>query len=128
MMPRMPVALLAAAMLALAGCAASGDGEGGRSGEVTGVVLAAPACPVVRVDEPCPPRPVAGALVEAFEGDDLRGTTRTGNDGSFRLELPHGSYLVTATNTGGLATTASEAVMVSDTPVELELVVDSGIR
>jgi hypothetical protein len=48
--------------------------------------------------------------------------------GAFSLTLPDGSYIIRATNTGGYASTASEQVLVSDQPVRITLVVDSGIR
>jgi hypothetical protein len=49
-------------------------------------------------------------------------------EGAFSLTLPEGRYVIQATNVGGYASTASEPVVVSDTPVHITLIVDSGIR
>jgi hypothetical protein len=100
-----------------------------RSGTLEGTVLSAPSCPVERVGSPCPPRPVAGATVEAYRGSHGVAQTATGRSGGFLLRLPAGSYLVRATNVGGYRSTAATQVTVSaDRPVSVTLTVDSGIR
>jgi hypothetical protein len=118
-------ALAAAALLS--GCGSPG-GAGGPEGVVTGRVLAAPSCPVQRVDETCPPRPVPGALVIAFIGSHPRRSTISDQSGTFRLTLSVGRYLIRATSPGGYASTAAEDVNVSTVPVDITLTVDSGIR
>ncbi len=120
------LAALAAAAL-LSGCASRG-GAGGSSGVVTGRVLAAPSCPVQRIDEPCPPLPVAGALVIALIGNQRRGSTTSDRTGAFQLTLPAGQYLIRATNPGGYPSAAAEEVTISTVPVHITLTVDSGIR
>jgi hypothetical protein len=117
---RASLAAVAAALL-LCGC-------GSHSGEVSGKVLAGPACPVERVGEECPPRPVSGAEVVALEGDAIRGSTLTDSSGAFHLTLPDGRYVIRATNAGGYASTATEQVVISEAPVSVTLIVDSGIR
>ncbi|MDQ0075561.1 carboxypeptidase regulatory-like domain-containing protein [Arthrobacter oryzae] len=99
-----------------------------QSGRVTGYVLTAPVCPVERVGQQCPPRPVSRAAVVALSGEAVRGSTLTDMEGAFSLTLPEGRYVIQATNVGGYASTASEPVVVSDTPVHITLIVDSGIR
>ncbi len=117
---------LLAAVLGLCGCASqSGTGH---SGVVTGFVLTAPACPVERIGQECPPRPVSGAAVVALDGDAVRGSTLTDSTGAFHLRLLEGRYVIRASNVGGYASTAAEQVVISDIPVQLTLVVDSGIR
>lgn len=116
-------ALLAAAVLLLCGC-----GNVSHSGEVSGKVLAGPACPVERVGEECPPRPVSGADVVALDGGAIRGSTLTDGSGAFHLTLPDGRYVIRATNAGGYASTATEEVVISNNPVTVTLIVDSGIR
>jgi len=91
-------------------------------------VLAVPSCPVERVGQPCPPRPVPDAVVIAVVGDEQRGKTTSDQRGQFRLVLPPGRYTIRATNPGGYASTASEEVTVSTTTVQITLTVDSGIR
>jgi Carboxypeptidase regulatory-like domain len=119
---------LLAAVLWLCGCADRFGPVTGHSGIVTGLVLTAPACPVERVDQECPPRPVSGAAVVAADGEAVRGSTLTDSAGAFHLTLPDGRYVIRATNVGGDASTACEPVAISDTPVHITLVVDSGIR
>jgi hypothetical protein len=122
---RVLTALAATALLF--GCG-SGGGAGGAAGMVTGRVLAAPSCPVQRVDESCPPRPVPGAQVIALIGGHPRGSTTSDQTGDFRLTLPVGRYLIRATSPGGYASTAAEEVNVSTVPADITLIVDSGIR
>lgn len=100
----------------------------GHSGVVTGFVLTAPVCPVERIGQECQPRPVSGAAVVALDGDAVRGSTHTDSTGAFHLTLPGGRYVIRATNVGGYASTATELVGISDRPVHITLVVDSGIR
>lgn len=126
-MNRCVVAMLAA-VLWLSGCAGLGDSDTGHTGVVTGVVLTAPVCPVERVGQECPPRPVAGAAVVALDGEAVRGSTQIDGTGAFRLTLPDGKYVIKASNVGGYVSTATETVVISETPVQITLVVDSGIR
>jgi hypothetical protein len=120
--------LLATATLLLCGCTDESRQMTGHSGLVTGYVLTAPACPVERVGQHCPPRPVSRAAVVALDGNRVRGSTLTDTAGAFSLTLPDGPYVMKATNVGGYASTASEPVVVSDSPVHITLIVDSGIR
>ncbi|MBT2522484.1 carboxypeptidase regulatory-like domain-containing protein [Arthrobacter sp. ISL-28] len=122
------LALLTAATLLLCGCTYESGQVTGHSGQVTGYVLTAPVCPVEQVGKECPPRPVSKAAVVALEGDSVRGSTHTDTAGAFSLTLPDGRYVIKATNVGAYASTASEAVVVSNNPVHITLIVDSGIR
>lgn len=124
---RFLVALLAAALW-LCGCAGPGGSDAGHTGVVTGVVLTAPVCPVERVGQECPPRPVSGAAVVALDGDAVRGSTRTDGTGAFHLTLPDGRYVIKASNIGGYLSTATQPVVISEIPAHVTLVVDSGIR
>jgi hypothetical protein len=126
-MARFDLTLLALAGLLLCGCTGSGQ-VAGHSGLVTGYVLTGPVCPVERVGHECPPRPVSGAAVVALDGDAIRGSASTDTAGAFSLTLPDGRYVIKATNVGGYASTATEDVVISDNPVHITLIVDSGIR
>jgi hypothetical protein len=128
-MPSLRWISAAAAVGLLAACGSSADGgASSASGAVTGVVYAAPSCPVQPVDSPCPRLPVAGAEVVAFQSQHRRASTHTGNDGRFRLDLAYGHYTIRATNVGGYGSTTTTEVDISATPVSIELTVDSGIR
>jgi len=118
------LAVSAAFSMLLCGCAGSGDAPG----LVTGQVLAAPSCPVERVGQECPPRPVSGASVVAVDGTSVRGSTLTDSAGAFQLTLPYGHYEIRATNVGGYTSTDSAQVSISRVPVRITLLLDSGIR
>lgn len=124
---RFDLILLAVAGLLLSACTESGPVTG-HSGLVTGYVLTAPVCPVERVGHECPPRPVSGAAVVALDGDAVRGSASTDTAGAFSLTLPDGRCVIEATNVGGYASTATKDVVISDNPVHITLIVDSGIR
>jgi hypothetical protein len=126
-MARFDLTLLAVAGLLLCACTESGQVTG-HQGLVTGHVLTAPVCPVERVGQECPPRPVSGAAVIALDGDAVRGSTLTDTAGAFSLTLPDGRYVIRATNVGGYASTADKPVVIADDPVHIRRIVDSGIR
>lgn len=128
MVARFGPILLAAVILLLCGCTNESRQVTRHSRLVTGDVLTAPVCPVERVGQECPPRPVSGAAVVALRGDSVRASARTDTSGAFSLTLPDGRYVIRATNVGDYASTASESVVVSDNPVHITLIVDSGIR
>lgn len=90
--------LLAVGSLLLAECGTSTD-PSTRGGPATGVVIgrvtAGPTCPVERVGHACPPRPVV-AEVQASAAGRIVASTHSGADGSYRLELPGGTYTVVA--------------------------------
>jgi hypothetical protein len=133
-------------VLVLAGCATASPGPGGTSSgppaggtssspspgpsgyAITGVVTAEPGCPgPQRGGTPCPPRPVAGARVELAKGGAIVETQTADGAGRFQFIVAPGSYRVTAHNVG-LASQASQDVTVTADPVDLKLVVDSGLR
>lgn len=124
---RIAVTLSAAAIVLMSGCADNRN-TSGHSGVVTGRILTAPTCPVQRVGQECPPRPVPGSAVVAVEGAAIRASTHTDSAGTFHLTLPYGRYVITATNVGGYPSTAAENVYVSGAPVQITLFLDSGIR
>jgi hypothetical protein len=122
-------------VLVLAGCATSSPGSSASpfsptptGTAITGTVTAEPGCPgPQRADTQCPPRPVAGARVELEKGGAVVATTTADSAGRFRFAVAAGSYRVTAHNVG-FASQASKDVTVTAGPVDLKLVVDSGLR
>src|SRR5438309_9747403 len=67
----------------------------GGSG-VEGTVSASPTCPVERVDQPCPPRPVE-TDVRVMRGDGtVAAQTHSGADGRFRVDVAPGRYRLEA--------------------------------
>jgi hypothetical protein len=96
---------------------------------VTGVVQAAPSCPVERLDHPCPPHPVQAALVQALQGGRLAAQQRTTAGGAFTFQLPAGTYLMRATNAGGYESTTERLTTVgAGQTSRVTLILDSGIR
>jgi hypothetical protein len=125
---RIELSALTVAALLLCGCSGDSGQPAAHYGTVAGHVLTAPVCPVERPGMECAPRPVSGASVVALAEDAVRSSTITDTAGAFSMTLPDGSYVIRATNAGGYASTASQDVVISDRPVQLTLIVDSGIR
>lgn len=122
------VRVLIALVLAVSACSSAGMAAH-ADGTVAGRVLSEPSCPVERAGHPCPPRPVVGGSVVALQAGHVVASTHTGAGGRFRLSVDAGRYVIRATNTGGLATTAQRAVDVAaGATIGVRLVVDSGIR
>jgi len=90
-MRRLALALLVPALLS---CARGGGPAGGSSG-IEGRVVAFPGCPVITEASPCPSRPVATTLVVESDAGSLR-RVETGSDGSFRVALAPGLYIISA--------------------------------
>jgi hypothetical protein len=100
---------MAAACLLLVGCgggvasdqrtttAASGSASPSPSSSITsgvyGYVTAGPTCPVERVDQPCPPRPVP-TVVEARGVGGAVASTESDGSGRYEFHLPPGSYVI----------------------------------
>ncbi len=128
---------IAFAALLLVFVACGGGGPGARSSdeifEITGSALAGPVCPVERMppDPSCAPRPVAGAVVVVHDSSDAEvARTTTGEDGSFRVGVPAGRYVVQAMPVVGLLGTPSpQPVTVgASTPAVVSFSYDTGIR
>lgn len=62
---------------------------------VEGVTQIGPTCPVQRVDEPCPDRPVRAEIRVLQDGNTV-GVVRSGEDGMFRVALRPGEYIIEA--------------------------------
>ncbi len=117
----MDVRHLAIALL-LAACATS------STSGVDGRVLAGPTCPVVRVDSPCPERPIAIALAFVDERGAIVAHQQSGDDGRFRVVLAPGRYTVRSDG-GGLPFLKPVTFDVTaDRYTALDLRADTGIR
>ena len=120
--------VLVALVLVVSACS-SAETAPHADGTVAGRVYSAPSCPVERAGHPCPPRPVVGASVVALQARHVVASTHTGAGGRFQLSVDAGRYVIRATNTGGLATTAQKIVDVTaGATIRARLVVDSAIR
>jgi hypothetical protein len=131
------VAAVAAAFVVLASCAKESTPRTTHTPTPTaahrltgngirGTVTAGPSCPVQRIDEPCPDKPVRHAKVTA------RGTTtkstQTDPKGSFSMSLPPGTYDVSA-ETSSVASCELERVTVyRNVYTQVPISCDTGIR
>jgi hypothetical protein len=99
------------------------------TGGVRGIVTAGPTCPVERQGTPCPPAPWTGT-VRATATDGSTFDTTTDGQGAYTLQLPDGTYTVSALTKGSGPPTASPVtVSVAGGAVQtLDLQVDTGIR
>src|SRR5262249_49502625 len=116
--------------LVLTACSGStGDRSSGRSvAVVEGKVTAGTTCPVERADHPCPPRPGL-ATIEAAVGTRVVVSTRSEADGTYRLELPIGSYTLTAdTGSSFPRCVPTQLNVVAVAPTTVDISCDSGIR
>jgi hypothetical protein len=123
--------LLAVGSLLLAECGTSTD-PSTRGGPATGVVIgrvtAGPTCPVERVGHACPPRPVV-AEVQASAAGRIVASTHSGADGSYRLELPGGTYTVVAVTQNALPRCVPGTVTVKTAHTTSgDITCDTGIR
>ena len=110
------VVLAVALALALGAC-----GVGQPDSGLAGVVLAGPTCPVQRVGQPCPDRPVAVHL--------RAGSVRFASDaqGRFRVALAPGTY--TIVNDGGtFPRCRATATVPAHAYATIRITCDTGIR
>jgi hypothetical protein len=102
-------------------------------GNVSGKVVAGPTCPVESSppDSQCAARPVTAAklLIQDPAGHAVATVVSDGT-GAFSLTLPPGDYVLVAEPVEGLMGTAPPLSfsVVADSPVELTVEYDTGIR
>jgi hypothetical protein len=105
--------------------------NGSASSGITGRTTVDSGCPVV-TDPPCPQRAIPARITVTLVGSDTAvASTVSASDGTYRISLPPGSYLVRVTNTTGrpLPRAATATVTVpSGRFMTLNVQLDSGIR
>ncbi len=89
-------------------------------------------CPVIQEGLPCPDKPLASRLtVTRPDSVEAAATATSGEDGSFRIPLSPGRYVVRATNLTGAILPAAAPVDVEvpdGRDVSVTVAFDSGIR
>lgn len=124
----------ALAVLLLAGCG-DPDGETAReSSGVAGRVSLGPQCPVEVPGEPCADEPAAGAKVtvakqvpgDLYGGGDVVARTTTQADGSYRVAVAPGNYVVTAD--AGMSCELMDARVTAGAYSTVDIPCDTGIR
>ncbi len=130
------------ALISMAACAPSGAATGtppqqtatasATRGTVMGVVVAGPACPVERVNQPCPPKPVPNreVLVET-PGGVVVAQVVTDQNGKFAVTLSPGTYLLkvpTQANAFPIQRKPQTVTVAAGQTVQVQVMLDSGIR
>lgn len=125
---------MALAVTLLAGC---GDQDAGTTRDqsgVTGRVYLGPQCPVETAGDPCPDVPAAGSRVtvaEQLPGDsyaqgEVVARTTTDADGSYRVAVAPGNYVVTAD--AGMSCELMDARVTAGSYSTVDIPCDTGIR
>ena len=134
-----PVRLSAVLVVALAagfGLAGCGPGTPADSSAppavdsgITGVTVAGPQCPVQVAGQPCPPKLVsAHVVVEDAAGRQLT-AFMSDAQGRYRVALPPGEYvLVSGNDPGGPLLKPVQVTVVAGRYMDLQLMLDTGIR
>jgi len=96
---------------------------------VQGLVLLGPICPVQSLEDPCPDQPYSTRIeILTARGAHVT-TTRSGEDGRFRVGLRPGRYLLRPEPGDPLPTAAEQEVEVLQGAfTEVTILYDTGIR
>jgi hypothetical protein len=109
------------------GDGAAGDGTSGIEGRVT----IGPQCPVMQEGSPCPDVPYV-ATVRVLRDGATVATGRSGQDGSFRISVAPGEYVVDAVpleeNGIAMVRVQPRVVVTAGGYTQVDLSFDSGIR
>ena len=126
------VGLSVVGCLTLAACGTSTGPStpgGSTTGVLTGGVTAGPTCPVERVGHPCPPTPVVAVEVQATAAGRIVASTHSGADGTYKLELPGGTYSIDAVTENMLPRCVPRTVTVTAAHATSgDITCDTGIR
>lgn len=96
---------------------------------VYGLVTAGPTCPVERVDQPCPPRPVVAEIDLRVARGKTVVSTRTDGAGRFSLAVGPGRYTLIVVTSSVLPRCPSPTVTVaSGRALRVDVSCDTGIR
>jgi hypothetical protein len=97
-------------------------------GTVIGQVTAGPTCPVERFAQPCPPHPVTADVQARVQGRVVA-SRRSDADGTFRLQLPSGTYTLVATTDSVLPRCDPLTVFVTEAQTtSADITCDTGVR
>jgi hypothetical protein len=120
------------AALVLAGVlAACGGGEPPADTGVEGTVTMGPMCPVVQAGQDCPDAPYAAKLTVMLATGKIVARASAAEDGSYRIPLEAGDYLLQAGASNGGPFPASAGYpfsVIVGAWTRLDVTLDSGIR
>jgi len=128
------VLAIALAVPLLAGCGEQGPGAPGDQSGVAGRVHLGPQCPVETEGDPCADEPAAGSRVtvakplpgDAYAGGEVVARTTTDADGSYRVAVAPGDYVVTAD--AGMSCELMDARVTAGVYSKVDIPCDTGIR
>jgi len=123
-------AILAAVVLGSLLAACGGTGTPADTG-VEGIVTMGPMCPVVQIGQPCPDTPYAAKLTVLLASGKVAARGSAADDGSYRIPLDPGDYLLQAEPPDGGPFPAMAGYPFSVRQgawTRLDLTLDSGIR
>lgn len=88
------VLFLVVAIAVLVACGDKG-GTGEAGSGIEGTVSIGPTCPVEMAESPCEDAPYR-AKITVMDSDEVVATGESAEDGTFKIEVPPGTYTVTA--------------------------------
>jgi hypothetical protein len=128
------VLIVALVVSSLAGCGGQGPGTTRDQSGVAGRVHLGPQCPVETEGDPCEDKPAAGSRVTVAKqlpgnsdaGGEVVARTTTHADGSYRVAVPPGKYVVTAH--AGMSCDLMKTSVISGAYSKVDIPCDTGIR
>lgn len=123
-------ALLAALALASSLAACGGEGPPADTG-VEGIVTMGPMCPVVQAGQECPDAPYAARITVVLATGKIATRASAAEDGTYRIALQAGDYLLQAEASDGGPFPASAGYpfsVMEGAWTRLDVTLDSGIR
>jgi hypothetical protein len=133
----MRIAALLALTLATSVLASCGDHDAATPQDQSGIagrVHLGPQCPVETESDPCADKPAAGSRVtvakqlrgDSYAGGAVVARTTTGADGSYRVAVAPGEYVVTAD--AGMSCELMDARVTPSAYTNVDIPCDTGIR
>jgi hypothetical protein len=118
----------------LAGCGEQGPGTTRDQSGLAGRVSLGPQCPVATKNDPCADAPAAGSRVtvakqlpgDSYAGGEVVARTTTDSDGSYRVAVAPGDYVVTAD--AGMSCELMDARVTAGVYSKVDIPCDTGIR
>jgi hypothetical protein len=118
----------------LAGCGDQGSGTTRDQSGVAGRIYLGPQCPVETEGDPCEDEPAAGSRVtvakqvpgDSYAGGEVVARTSTGADGSYRVAVEPGKYVVTAN--AGMSCELMDARVTAGAFSKVDVPCDTGTR
>jgi hypothetical protein len=128
------VLVIALVVSSLAGCGDQGAGTTRDRSGVAGRVHLGPQCPVETEGDPCEDKPAAGSRVtiatqlpgSSDAGGEVVARTMTDADGSYRVAVPPGRYVVTAD--AGMSCELRKVHVTPGAYSKVDIPCDTGIR